>query len=109
MQAGRLDRRVTIEQATATQNDYGEPVRTWSTLATVWAEKLDLKASERFAGDQHDARIDTVWRIRYRADVTPLMRVSHGGLRYDIQGTRELGRRAGLELLTTAQVPRRGD
>ena len=42
MQAGKLDRRVQIQQQTATQDAFGQPQQTWTTMATVWAS-IDIQ------------------------------------------------------------------
>lgn len=47
MPVGKLDRRITIEQATQGVGPYGEPVETWSELATVWANAYAVASSNR--------------------------------------------------------------
>ena len=37
---GRMDRRIVIQRATLTTNNYGERAEAWGTLATVWADVL---------------------------------------------------------------------
>ena len=103
MRAGRLDRRITIEQPTAAVNTFGEPVQTWADLATVWASVRAKSGREFFAGGEQ-ATADTVFRIRYRSDVTRVMRISYGGAVYDITAIAEIGRREGLEIIATAEV-----
>ena len=44
--AGDLTDRIVIEQATETRNAVGEPVLTWSTFATVWADVSALSGHE---------------------------------------------------------------
>lgn len=44
--AGDLTDRIVIEQATETRNAVGEPVLTWSTFATVWADVGPLSGRE---------------------------------------------------------------
>ena len=101
---GQLDRRITIQRASRTRNAVGELIDTWSTFAEAWAYKRDVRAGQRVAADQVVADIDTVFTIRYRAGVTPDMRVAYGGLVYDIKGVAELGRREWQELSCTARV-----
>ena len=105
MRAGPLDRRVTIEAPTPTQNSFGEPVEAWSELATVWARKRDVRASERFTAQQRLAQETAVFEIRFRSDVTPKMRLVEGGKVYTIDGIAEIRRREGLEIAATAVVP----
>jgi len=49
MRAGSMSRKVTIRKSTSTQNSYGEQVRGWSDLMTVFARVNPLSGSERFA------------------------------------------------------------
>ena len=75
MEAGKLGHRVTIQRSTVTQNEYGEPVPTWGTFATVWAAIEPLIGREQFAVQQLQSAVSVRVRIRYRPGVTPLMRV----------------------------------
>lgn len=105
MRAGDLDRRVTIQQRTLATNEYGEAVETWSPVATVWAQVQPLRGQERFAAQQHDARVDTRFRLRWRTGIGPAThRLQHGDDVYEITAVLEIGRREGLEILATAHV-----
>ena len=103
--AGKLDRRVTSPQASETTMPSGQRVPSWSTLATVWAWKKDIRSRERFAAQQEIAEETTVFVIRYRDDVTVEMQLTHDGKTYRIEGLAELGRREGLEITATAILP----
>lgn len=107
MRAGELDRRVTIEQPTETRDSYGEPVTTWSELATVWASREDMRGQERFTAQQVHSELTTVFRMRYRDDVTTKMRLKENGVIFDIEEVVETGRREGLEI-TTKEDQRHG-
>jgi len=37
MQAGELKRRITIEMPTSTQDSFGQPAETWTTVLSTWA------------------------------------------------------------------------
>ena len=99
MKAGRLDRKITIEDYTITTNDYGEEEKTWSTWATVWAEKRDKKGREYFEQSGEYTEQQTVFKVRYRDGVKATMRIKYDGTTYDIVSVAELGRREGLELI----------
>ena len=104
MNAGTMDRRITIQQKTIVVNSIGEPVETLVDVATVWANKRDIKAGERFTADQRLAEIDTIFRIHYRTDITPRSVVVYDGIIYDVKATPEIGRREGLALETKARL-----
>src|SRR5688500_2618492 len=80
MRSGLLRERVTIQSATTVQDANGEPIPTWANLATnptVWASVLSKASGERFisGGEQVQASVSHTVRIRYRSDVTVLMRL----------------------------------
>lgn len=103
--AGALTRKITIQSPTETRNSIGEAVTTWSTFATVRAQRLDKTAREIFASDREQAERTTVYRLRYRSDLSAKMRVVEDGKTYDIEGITELGHKDGLEILAV----RRGE
>lgn len=105
MQAGRLDRRIRIEEATTSADSFGQPLETWALVAEVWAELAPLKGGERWMAQQVTAETTTRFRIRYRDDVTEKMRIVYDGAEYDIASVTEIGRREGLEIMATAKVP----
>jgi SPP1 family predicted phage head-tail adaptor len=107
MQAGSLDRRIVLQRYSLTRDDLNNAVETWTTLATVWAEKLDISDRERVTAAQLGADITTRFRIRYSSAVAalnPKDRVLYGGRTYDVMGVKEIGRREGLELTTAART-----
>lgn len=86
MQAGKLDRRITIQQeSTFTRDSFGAKLSSWSDLATVWAEKRDLTARELFQAGQVYADVTTMFRIRYISGIDPKMRVSFESRYYNIR------------------------
>jgi len=98
-----MDRKITIQKPVETQDDYGQVVVSFVDHATVWAEIKSVSSSERFREAQHLAQADTVFRIRYRDDITSEMRISYNGDIHRIEGPpMELGRREGLDLATSA-------
>lgn len=85
MEAGRLRHRVTIQSMTETQDGTtGAITETWSDVATVWAEIAPLSGREFVAARETQGQIDARVLIRYRSDVTAKMRLSAGGVYYDI-------------------------
>ncbi len=106
MKIGHLDRRLTIEQRIESDGPAGTTETIgWGTLATVWAARMDKAANERFGADRVIAERATVWRIRYRSDVTEDMRVTDGTTTWEIRGMTQVGRRVGLDLQCDALDP----
>jgi len=104
---GRLDRWITIQQNTTAQDSAGEPIKTWATFATVWAEVVPVGGTEIFQAQQFGAETVVKFRIRYRGDVTRAMRVNYDSDNFDITDVAEDRRyeRRQFEIITaTARV-----
>jgi SPP1 family predicted phage head-tail adaptor len=75
MNAGQLDRKVTLETLTTTRDSFGQPIETWTELADVWAKKIDRVASEVTSGGQVVEVVRTEWIIRHRSDFDSRYRI----------------------------------
>lgn len=81
---GRLDRRIVIQESTETKDVYGQPVKTWATLATVWAQVDDKSGGETYQAEQLTAYRKTVFVIRFRSGIEERMRILYNNRYYDI-------------------------
>jgi SPP1 family predicted phage head-tail adaptor len=109
MEAGPLDRRLTILRSTTATNDFGEEVVSWEPLTTVWASKQDIRDAERYAAQEVAAIITTRFRIRYSslvAGMSPDDRVTCEGIEYGVTAVKEIGRREGLEITAATRAER---
>jgi len=120
MQAGSLDRRITIRRKTYTSSDTGEPTEAWANIALRRAASMwPFKGSEGFSSPEKTAYEQVEFRVRYSADVaalSPLDQVINPALSedeaanpayviperstYDVLGVLEIGRRQGLRIIT---------
>jgi len=100
MRAGKLDREVTLQKRSASQDAFGAPVETWSTLATVWAEVREERGREFFSGGTASEEKRSFF-IRWMNGITSKDRVLYNGIAHDIRSIREIGRQDGLEILAT--------
>lgn len=108
MKPEKLDRRITLQRFTATQDPgSGENVETWSDLATVWAAYKPVSDGEKMQAGEVSATLSARFTIRYDsawADLSALDRVMFEGRTFDIFGTKEVdGRRQFLEITTSAR------
>lgn len=104
MKPGRMDRHITVQQLTAdspAQDSYGTPSESWGTYKKMWAEKRDTGGTESYMGKALQAEITTVWRVWYDSGITHKMRIYYNDEGYDIVAINELGRKEGLEIMTT--------
>src|SRR5690554_1229994 len=104
MRSGSLDRRVTLERFTVTEDEYGGDVEAWVTLATVFAEVRQQGGKEFLAAAQETASRRVVFFIRYYPGLTVQDRVAYDGRNHDVVEVREIGRRDGVELHTEVAV-----
>lgn len=107
MEAGKLDRRLTLRRNTPTTDEFGGETADWSDVATVWASKEDVRDAERVRAQQVGASITTRFRIRSLAGGLRPSVEWQGlceGLLYEITAVKEIGRREGWELSSVAQV-----
>lgn len=96
MRSEKLDRRIIIESFSDSRDDYGQPVRTWSTFATVWSGvKLNIGKEVFASKDKVKERI-VDFKVRYRTDITNEMRIIYNSNYYEIEDVVELGREDGL-------------
>jgi SPP1 family predicted phage head-tail adaptor len=82
---GRLNRRITLQQRTATQDALGQPLDTWSDVATLWADIRHPSGIETVKSAADVSIVKASIRIRYRNDLDADMRVVHGADVYTIQ------------------------
>lgn len=81
-----LNRRITIEALTQTQDSQGGMVDSWATAFTVWAKVMNLSGNERKLTNQGGkvAEARTEFTVRYNAGITAKHRVSYNGKLYNI-------------------------
>lgn len=87
LNAGWLNRRVTFLQRSASQDAAGQPVETWTTYATRWADVRSPSgsaAAEQLAADRETSTVAYSVRLRYCTDITNAMRAQIDGITMDI-------------------------
>lgn len=75
MRAGRLRHQVALQRPTGTLNEFGDPVGTWSTIATLWAAVEPLSGREYLAGQTVQSEVSHRITVRYFAGITPRDRI----------------------------------
>lgn len=104
IEAGKLDRRITLLTKIATRDAYGAEIETWSEGAAVWAQYLPGGGTERYASGRIYADTQARFRIRWRGDVSVANRIAFEGKNWEILAVDEIGRRVGLELKAKASA-----
>ena len=105
MNAGKLNRRVTIEQKSVTRAANGEEIVAWTTVAEVWASVEQLRGREFFAAAQMQDAVDARIVIRYRTGIAREMRARvENGATYDVVGVVETPAKTFIELMVVSGV-----
>lgn len=106
MNAGSLDRRITVQAATFVASaTSGEKVATWADAFGAWAGVTPVRADEGFTEDQRRAEAVKQFRIRYRSGLSPKThRVVFEARTYDIHSITEVERREGLDIVGLARA-----
>jgi SPP1 family predicted phage head-tail adaptor len=103
MQAGKLDRTVSLELLSEEVGPSGAVARTWTPFATVRAQVTQQELEDAQAAPDAPARARLKVLIRWRPDLHPSHRLTYQGRAYNIVDLREIGRRRALELEAVAE------
>ena len=107
MDAGKLDRRVTILRSLVQDDGLQATLSAPLPIGTIWASKVDVSDAERQRSGIIGAEITARFQVRsseFSRCILPSDLLHCGGVDYDITGIKEIGRRNGLEITTKAKV-----
>lgn len=108
MEAGKLDRRVTLLRASVERAARSNaPVETWSPIGRVWASKRAVSDGEAAKSAEIAATVTDRFQIRWTSALSSVNakdRLECGGVTYNIVAVREIGRREGLEISAKARA-----
>jgi SPP1 family predicted phage head-tail adaptor len=99
LRTGQRNRLISIQAASNTKSDSGDVVKTWSEVAKVWAQRVDMSGRELEAAMALHAEVSVRFGIRYRPDIQSGMRVELGGQFFQVLAPLDKdGRRVDLYL-----------
>jgi SPP1 family predicted phage head-tail adaptor len=95
MNAGRLDRIISIVKTTSTaRSTDGAPIMTMATLASaVWASVYPVTGRETYINNAQFYEADTLFTMRYSTVVTELCQISYNSQYYNINKIINYGER----------------
>mgnify|MGYP001219757464 FL=1 len=100
MQAGRLNRRCTLQAPGTTQDELGQPIPGWTDVATLWADIRMKSGLESIKAGAPVSVVQASIRVRYRAGITAGMRVVHNLTNYNITAVQpDVGGREFVDLV----------
>jgi len=77
MQAGRLNRRCTLQSPSQSVDELGQPIPGWTDVATLWGDIRMKSGLEAIKAGASVSVVQASIRVRYRAGITAGMRVVH--------------------------------
>jgi SPP1 family predicted phage head-tail adaptor len=114
MRAGDMDRRITVQSFTATLNNHGEKVKSWSDVGTFWAKLTPQRVMESFRSQQELAQAERGYRVRWNSTtktIDPKMRLEISNndspetfTYWEILGTQLIDRNEGIDILVRSNV-----
>lgn len=72
MRSGDLTHRLVLQRGTESRDSFGEPIATWTNLATVWAQVEYVAGSEGFDADRDRTEVPATIRLRRSSDTMSL-------------------------------------
>lgn len=100
MQAGTLDRPITLKNPVYTRNSFGELIKTYSSTEESWASLSEVTGLEADLDHVQDASQVAIFTIRYTTFVTEESIVTFNSTNYKIISVKRMGRNDYLQLIT---------
>ncbi|MCV9997680.1 phage head closure protein [Pararhizobium sp. YC-54] len=99
MRAGKMDRTIRIDAFDAgAVNDFGTPTPGFTPLATLRAQIIQASTQELLEAQGVTDDTVIIFRTRWIDGVTNAGRIHYDGGYFNIRGTKEIGRRKGMDL-----------
>jgi SPP1 family predicted phage head-tail adaptor len=85
MRAGELTSRITIQRPADGEDERGQPLTTWTDVATVWATIAFTSGLGAIKAEAPVSVVKASIRIRYRMGIAAGMRVLEGAAAYQVR------------------------
>ena len=102
MEAGKLNRRISIQSKVITADADGYPTETWTTVNSPMANIITTGGKEFYAAQKLNAETSCLFCIRYQTGVTVKNRVLYGTRTFDILSVNNVNE-ANVELQISAK------
>lgn len=98
IESGKLDRTLELQGNVTTTDDYGQEIETFGKVATLYAQRLELRTQDAARAGGRDTFTMARFLIRWRENITTGMRIRTDGKLYDIVAIDEPDRRTTMVL-----------
>lgn len=92
MKIGDMDRKIELWSATTTQDNFGQPIESFTKDADVWAKRFDRTTGEVVVADRVVSVVRTEFTIRFRSTLNEKFVVKMDGEEFRIDGILTMGR-----------------
>lgn len=82
MEIGKLNHRISLQTRSATLDDYGQQVNSWTTVATVWANIKPIGGREKMRAMAIESELTHTVAIRYDVRFLPPRTVDASRIQY---------------------------
>ena len=82
MDIGKFDKRVTLQNRSATLDDYGQQINSWSDVATVWANIKPIGGREKMRSMMIESTLTHTIAVRYDVRFLPPTKVDAWRIKY---------------------------
>ncbi len=102
MRAGKLKTLLVVQQKTLTPDGMGGSTVTWTEFCQLYGDEIINQAKSQSTADQLSSIQICKWKTRYRAGITPKMRLVAGTRVFEIDAAYDPSRkRERLEIICT--------
>ena len=102
--AGELDKRITIQMQSITRATDGAETITYTDLATVWAAYLNKSGREFYSAQKINSEVTALFKIRWRTGLSNKFRIKYGAAYFNILHIDDTKQREGEMLLLCKEV-----
>ena len=109
IKTGDLDRLITIQVATTSNDEFNAPIKTWSQYIKPWAKVTEVSDREKVHSEEVGSSITTRFVIRHSTQskvVDTVHRILYDGRIYDIVGVKDIQRNYFIEITAAARSER---
>ena len=103
MNPGLLRDRITIQAPSSVQDETGQMLATWTTIAQVWASIKHVSGISAIKAGMDTSSVKASIRIRHRSGINAGMRVLHGATVYSIEAVIPDGQRTFIDLVSVVK------
>lgn len=102
--AGDMRHRVSIQQRVTLKDGAGETLEQWNEVMQRYAALTRTPGTEVWASAQRNARVPTIFELRYEDTVVPGMRLIFSGKTYNIKSAIDPTGRKEKLVITTEEL-----